>query len=53
MIVADNLSNDQDDRLKEFHQRLLAGGKHTANYSSRRTPSALQPLPGLVDPAAG
>lgn len=34
MIVADNRNNDQDDRLKEFHQRLLAGGKHTSNYSN-------------------
>ncbi|AZZ56943.1 hypothetical protein C5E08_14185 [Rathayibacter iranicus] len=34
MIVADNRNNDQDDRLKEFHQNLLAGGKNTANYSN-------------------
>ena len=35
MIVCDNRNNDQDDRLKEFHQRLLAGhGSYTSSYAN-------------------
>jgi hypothetical protein len=34
MIVADNRNNDQDNRLKEFHQTLLTGGRHTSNYGN-------------------
>lgn len=33
MIVCDNRNNDQDDRLKEFHQSLLTGaGRYTSSY---------------------
>ncbi|QHC59801.1 DUF3800 domain-containing protein [Rathayibacter sp. VKM Ac-2760] len=34
MIVCDNRNNDQDDRLKEFHQTLLAGGRDMADYQN-------------------
>ncbi|WJM16030.1 DUF3800 domain-containing protein [Microbacterium arborescens] len=34
MIVCDNRNNDQDNRLKEFHQTLLQGGAFTSNYGN-------------------
>lgn len=34
MIVCDNRNNDQDSRLKEFHQALLGGGTYTSNYGN-------------------
>lgn len=34
MIVCDNRNSHQDNRLKEFHQTLLAGGAQTSNYSN-------------------
>ena len=35
MIVCDNRNNDQDDRLKEFHQSLLTGrGRFTSSYTN-------------------
>lgn len=35
MIVCDNRNNDQDNRLKEFHQTLLTGGgRFTSNYGN-------------------
>ena len=34
MIVCDNRNNDQDNRLKEFHQTLLQGGRSTSNYGN-------------------
>lgn len=34
MIVCDNRNNDQDNRLKEFHQTLLQGGQFTSNYGN-------------------
>ncbi|MGO4533826.1 DUF3800 domain-containing protein [Leifsonia sp. 2MCAF36] len=35
MIVCDNRNNDQDNRLKEFHQTLLTGeGRNTSVYEN-------------------
>ncbi|MGC4174267.1 DUF3800 domain-containing protein [Demequina sp.] len=34
LIVSDNRNNDQDSRLKEFHQSLLAGGSFTSGYAN-------------------
>lgn len=34
MIVCDNRNNDQDDRLKDFHQTLLSGGRFRSTYTN-------------------